>query len=217
MKILCVVPARGGSKRVPRKNIADLGGKPLIVWTLEQIKKADIFDLVFVSTEDEQIGHKSNDYWDRTRNEQIWWKRDPKLALDTTPTLPVVMEVFDAYPADIVVTLQPTSPFRTAEDIENAIDMHLALNADAIISVTEAPNDLAFEVGFAQRLRQVPNIVIPNGAIFTISGEALSKGLSWFTVNTLYGYSMPKERSLDIDNGQDLEIARMLVREGKFK
>jgi CMP-N-acetylneuraminic acid synthetase len=205
MKILGVIPARGGSKRLPRKNIADLGGKPLIAWTIEAARISKVFDRLVVSTEDEEIAGAAIRYG------ADWHHREPQLAKDTTPTLPVIVDVFEKNPADIIVTLQCTSPFRTAEDIRNAIDMFIKNNADSLISVCEAPNDLAYEVGFANRLRNVPNIVVPNGAIYAITGDALSKGESWFTVPVTYGFVMPKTRSLDIDNGQDLEIARMIV------
>ena len=91
--------------------------------------------------------------------------------------------------------------------------MNLLGNGDSVISVTEAPSDLAFEVGFAQRLRTVPNIVVPNGAIYILTKDALDRGETWYS-GISYAYSMPKERSLDIDNGIDLEIARILVSKG---
>jgi CMP-N,N'-diacetyllegionaminic acid synthase len=208
MKVLGIVPARGGSKRFPRKNITDLGGKPLIAWTLETAIQSKVFDRLVVSSEDEEIGRIVNSIAD-----DIWWKRDLKLARDDTPTMPVIMEVFDRYPAEIVVTLQPTSPFRTAEDIIKSVEMLERTRGDSVFSVTDAPADLAFEVGHAQRLRNIPNIVVPNGALFLITGDVLRKGESWFS-GIAYGYSMPKDRSLDIDTEMDLEIARMIVSRG---
>ena len=201
MKILGVIPARGGSKRVPRKNMAIVGGKPLIKWTIEAAEQSGVLDQIVVTTEDPEIGNVFPQYWH---------KRPISLAQDNTPTLPVIQEVFEHYKADVVVTLQPTSPFRTAEDIKQAIELLQHTKGDSVISVTEAPSDLAFEVGFANRLRTVPKIVIPNGAIYILTGEALLRGETWYS-GVVYGYSMPKERSLYIDNGQDLEIARYIA------
>ncbi len=200
------MPARGGSKRLPRKNTADLGGKPLLQWTLDAARESNIFDKVWVSSEDYEIGSIAHILWPN-----CWWRRSPKLALDTTPSIEVVKELNEAMPADVYVLLQPTSPFRTVEDIQGA--MNLLGNGDSVISVTEAPSDLAFEVGFAQRLRTVPNIVVPNGAIYILTKDALDRGETWYS-GISYAYSMPKERSLDIDNGIDLEIARILVSKG---
>jgi CMP-N,N'-diacetyllegionaminic acid synthase len=208
MKVLGIIPARGGSRRCPRKNTADLGGKPLIAWTLETAIQSKAFDRLVVSSEDEEIGHLVNKI-----AEDTWWKRNPKFARDDTPTMPVIMEVFDSIEADIVVTLQPTSPFRTVEDIVKSIEMLELTRGDSVFSVTDAPPDLAFEVGHAQRLRNIPNIVVPNGALFLITGDALKRGESWFS-GIAYGYPMPKDRSLDIDTEQDLEIARMIVNRG---
>ena len=208
MKILGIVPARGGSKRLPRKNIADLGGKPLLAWTIEQAKKAEVFHGFKVSTEDEEIGNIANQLWPDS-----WYKRDPKLALDTTPSLDVVRDVFENYPSDIVVLLQPTSPFRTAEDIWGAIELLIRTNGDSVISVTDAPEDMAFEIGFAKRLRNVPSVVVPNGAVYAITGGALSRGLSW-TSGVVYGFKMGKSKSIDIDNDVDLQLANYMVSKG---
>lgn len=207
MKTLCVVPARGGSKRCPRKNIALLGDMPLINWTLRTVKEChDLFDRVVVSTEDEEIGTIANEYY----GSDIFWRRPSRLAMDETPMLPVVLDVFHSFDADVVVTLQPTSPFRTAADVRAAHELLLKTKADAVFSTTEAPVDLVFEVGHAHRLRSVKNIVVPNGALFLITGDALRRGESWFSGLT-YGYPMSKDSSLDIDTQLDLDIARMIV------
>jgi|HubBroStandDraft_1064217.scaffolds.fasta_scaffold366935_2 CMP-N,N'-diacetyllegionaminic acid synthase len=208
MKIVGIVPARGGSRRLPRKNIADLGGKPLLQWTLEAAQASGIFDKVWVSTEDQEIGTIAH-----ILQPDCWWHRNPKLALDDTPSLAVVKEIAEQTYGDVFILLQPTSPFRSAEDICKAFA--LLGNGDSVISVTQAPSDLAYEIGFAQRLRNVPNIVVPNGALYLQTRDALERGETW-TSGVAYAYSMPKERSLDIDNGQDLEVARMLVSKGIF-
>lgn len=206
MKVLGVVPARGGSKRAPGKNIADLGGRPLLCWTLETARQSNLFDCVVVTSDDDDILNTAKAYWPWV----TLHKRSPLLARDDTPMLPVVQDVYHNYPAEVVVTLQPTSPFRTSEDLLNAYEMLRDSGGDSVFSVTEAPDDLVFQVQHANRLRQLPNIVVPNGALFLITGEALDQGLDWFD-GVAYGYRMPKDRSIDIDTALDLEIARMIV------
>lgn len=201
MKVVGIIPARGGSKRLPKKNIADLGGKPLLRWTIDAAIESDIFDDIFVSTEDEEIGAVAGKYW---------WHRPPELAQDDSPSWPIVLDIAETIKADVFVLLQPTSPFRTATDILAAINMLTMSRGDSVISVTRGPGDLAFQVGHAKRLRSVPEIMVPNGAIYGITEDALVRGENWYS-GVLYGYEMPKERSLDIDNGQDLEFARYLV------
>jgi CMP-N,N'-diacetyllegionaminic acid synthase len=202
VKILGVIPARGGSKRLPKKNIADLGGKPLFQRTLDTALASGIFTDLWVSTEDEEIGELAGKYW---------WKRPKFLAQDDTPTLPVIKDVFDSVCGDVIATLQPTSPFLTADDIKKSLDLLLNSNADAVTSVIDGPRDLAFRMRFANRLEFLPEIVVENGAIYWITGKALSEGQDWYS-GFFYGYKMPKERSLDIDNGTDLELARHLLR-----
>jgi N-acylneuraminate cytidylyltransferase len=204
VKILGIIPARGGSKRLPHKNLADLGGKPLLRWTLDAAIESKVFTDLWVSTEDEDIGKIAGEYW---------WKRPKELSKDDTPTMPVVLDVFDKVGADVVVTLQVTSPFRTAEDIKNSLALMLSSNGDSVVSVTDGPTDLAFQMRFASRLQELPNIVVPNGAIYILTRLAIEKGLGWYD-GFAYGYMMPKERSLDIDNEQDLMIARHLVGNG---
>ena len=205
MKIVGIIPARGGSKRLPNKNLADLGGKPLLLWSLDTAIEAKIFDHIFVSTEDEEIGKVAGDYW---------WKRPPELAKDDSPSWPIVTNIVERVEADIYVLLQPTSPFRTVNDILASLNLLMFTNGDAVISVSKGPNDLCFQVGHAKRLRVVPEIMVPNGALYLITNKAIERGESWYD-GILYGYEMPKERSLDIDNGQDLELARYLISENR--
>jgi CMP-N,N'-diacetyllegionaminic acid synthase len=202
MKILGIIPARGGSKRLPRKNLSDLGGKPLVRHILDTAIESSIFDHLWVSSEDDEIGAVVGKYW---------WKRPEHLARDTSSTLSTVLDVLAGHKVDVICTMQPTSPFTLAEDIKNSLALLIGSNADSVISTTEAPSDLAFQIRWANRLESVPNIVVPNGAIYIATNDILQNGGDWYS-GRLYGYPMPKERSLDIDNGQDLEMARHLLR-----
>jgi CMP-N,N'-diacetyllegionaminic acid synthase len=205
MKVLGIVPARGGSKRLPRKNLAEIKGRPLIHLALQQAKDSGIFDKLVVSTDDPDIARCANSFSPGTAH-----TRPDSLARDDTPMLPVVRDAFDNFPAEVVVLLQPTSPLRTSQDIQAAYNLLKETKGDSVFSVTVAEEDLAFDLGFAKRVRSIPSVVVPNGAIYLITGDALERGENWYT-GLAYGYIMPKDRSLDIDTELDLEIARMVL------
>ena len=203
MRIIGLIPARGGSKRVDRKNIADLGGEPLIAWTIKVALASRSLSSVWVSTEDSWIGQVAQH---RGANHLM---RPAELARDDTPMMPVVRHAFETLVNfDAIMLLQPTSPFRTAADIDAAAELLGA--GDAVVSVTAAPDDLVFELGHANRLRPFQKLVMCNGAIYLLTRDAFERGLDWYSGIT-YAYPMPKERSLDIDTQMDLEIARMMV------
>lgn len=203
--VLGVIPARGGSKRLPRKNLLEVDGTPLVCRAIHQAMASGVIDKIVVSTDDGQIASVVNDFCFGCVH-----MREPRLARDDTPMLPVVVDAFNHYPAKHIILLQPTSPFRTPEDIVKAYELLKVTNGDSVFSVTEAPDDLVFELGWAGRLRKVPDIVLPNGALFLITGQALERGESWFS-GIAYAYKMPKDRSLDIDTEQDLIAARAIA------
>lgn len=206
MKFLGLIPARGGSVRVPRKNIADLAGKPLLAWTIEEAQRCDALHALAVSTEDKEIAACAQRY-----NCNVI-ERPYHLATDASPMLPVVSHALSYVSADVVVLLQPTSPFRRADDIYRAIGMFKEAGADAVVSMTEPPDDMVFELGHAGRMRPKTNIIVPNGAIYIISKDALLRGHNWYSGIT-YAYEMPRDRSLDIDTQLDLRIARAIAQD----
>lgn len=207
--ILGVIPARAGSERLPGKNKADLGGWPLIKWTIEAAKKSQIFDQIIVSTDDDDITAIAR------AEKCIYHPRGRELAGPEVDPIKVVLDIFRFIDcrATIIVLLQPTSPFRTDNDIFNAVEGYKASGGDALISVTEPSGDLVFEIGHAGRLRPSHGTVVANGAIYVTSGDHLVAGGTWFNGVT-YSYLMPKNRSLDIDTKSDLEIARLMVQQG---
>lgn len=205
MSILGLIPARGNSKRLPGKNIADLGGKPLLAWTIESARESKLFDRVVVSSEDVDVGNTALKYGAE------WLKRPMQLSQDETPSMEVVRHAVGNDPYEMVVLLQPTSPFRTAEDIRNSVTLLQANLADAVVSVTDPPVDLVFEIGHAGRIRRATRAtVVPNGALFLLTTEAMRAGMDWWTGLT-YAYHMPRERSIDIDTAMDLEMARSML------
>lgn len=207
MNILALIPARIGSQRVPRKNIADLGGKPLIQWSIDRAKESMIFNDIVVSTDSHEIAEIAK------KSDVSPLIRPSSLGDSSAPMLPVVRHAAGAYPkADIIVLLQPTSPFRTVDDIQGALALMKGTGGDAVISVAVPEPDYCFVRGHAERLREAKNIVVANGALYFITRDHLMCG-DWYDGVT-YAFEMPVERSLDIDTDMDLTIARAMVASG---
>ena len=201
MKIIALIPARAGSKRLPGKNTMALGGKPLVMWAVDAALEAKIFDQIVVSTDCPAVA---------SLTEPWAWSRPHNLATDDTPMLDVVKYVERTVESDMIFLLQPTSPFRTAKDIQNVYSMMLESNGDAVVSVTDGPNDLVFQLGHANRMRPREDIVVANGAIYAITTKALLGGEDWYS-GVSYAYRMPKDRSLDIDTQADFELAKAML------
>src|SRR5690349_20216123 len=135
---LCVIPARGGSKGVPRKNLLDLEGKPLIVWTIEQALAVPRLD-VLVSTDDEEIAEVA-----RAAGARVPWLRPAELAQDTTPTEPVVRHAIEQVSHErgrpaAVMLLQATSPVRHDGTLARALTEFTATRVDSMVGVVEQP------------------------------------------------------------------------------
>lgn len=226
MKFLAFVPARGGSKGIIGKNIIDLCGKPLIAWTIEAAQEST-FDLdVFVSTDDEAIADvaalygASNDY-----------RRPADLASDTATTFDAVADALSWSAAqgkhyDALIVLQPTSPLRRVQHVDEAIDLYLRSPQQPLISVCEPahPPYLLFAEqgnGSWQRLVPVPQsgrrqdvlcrYAQLNGAIYIQSIKRLQQGYGLFEENNTQFYFMSRETSVDIDTPLDLMVARLLL------
>lgn len=188
MKIVGLIPARGGSVRIPRKNIIELGGKPLIAWTIEAAKNSLVFDWLVCSTDDEEIGKTAL----RCGVDQVVW-RPEHLARPESPTLPVIRHALaltlNKY--DVVMLLQPTSPFRSAGDIRSAVRL-MTQGEQSVIS-------------------SAPDTMLPNGAIYAIRTEALRSANCVLYGDTSARMVMPYDRSLDIDTPEDLQLARVML------
>jgi len=225
LKILSIIPARGGSKGLPGKNIIDLNGKPLIAHTIEASLKSKYITKTVVSSDNESILKVSE-----TFGSDIL-KRPNELALDTTPSEPVITHVLesikdiDTY--DYLVLLQPTSPLRTENDIDEAIEKLLEQNARALISTVEVDNKIlkAFkdnELGFLEgisnnkfpfmRRQDLPQVYMPNGAIYICSIKEFLKNQKLFTEKTI-SYKMTENKSIDVDFKEDLEKISLIMKE----
>jgi N-acylneuraminate cytidylyltransferase len=140
-RVLGLIPARGGSKGVPRKNVRELGGRPLIVWTIESARRAEGLTSVVVSTDDPEIARVAED-----AGAEVPFLRPAELATDTTPTLAVMIDALDRLAADgrefdAVCLLQPTTPFRPADLVDRAVDELFDRGADSVVSVSALPFD----------------------------------------------------------------------------
>jgi CMP-N,N'-diacetyllegionaminic acid synthase len=228
-KILGVITARGGSKGLPRKNVLELNGKPLIAWTIDSAKRSRYLDKVVVSTEDKEIARISRKF-----NAEVI-DRPKELATDAATSIEVIkhavsfLEKNEKYKPEIVVILQPTSPLRDESEIDAAIKKLIETGADSVISVSEYETspflaytldsadrmDLLIKSGYNSSRRQdIPKAYKPNGAVYAVKTDTLMKENKILGKDTR-ALIMQKERSVDIDSGIDLKLAEFLVRERK--
>lgn len=231
MRILAIIPARGGSKGVPRKNIRPLAGKPLIAWTIGAALAAESLDRVVVSTEDEEIAAVS-----RELGAEVPFPRPAELATDTASTLDVLRHVVaelerrEGYRPDAVMTLQPTSPLRTARHIDEAATLFSADGqADSLVSFVQVPH-IFHPRSVMKRDAQgymVPYLDDPQPTrrqdkepVFARNGAAIyitrTSCLDRFVFGgRLLAYMMDEAHSLDIDTEADLEQAETRLGAGE--
>lgn len=216
--VLAIIPARGGSKRLPGKNILEVGGKPLIAWTIEEARKSKYIDRLILSSEDQKIISVA-----RAWGCEVPFVRPAELAQDETPGIETVLHAIDALleKYDYIVLLQPTSPLRKSEDIDGTINLCIKKNAPACVTVTEldkSPYWMFFldkEGGMTPIIRMnnaikkqrqdLPKGYVLNGACYIASTDWLIINRTFITEKTV-AYKMNKERSLDIDDEVDLKI-----------
>lgn len=219
--VLAIIPARGGSKGVPRKNIRPLAGKPLIAWTIAEAKKSRYIDRLVLSSDDQEIIGVAREW-----GCEAPFARPAELARDDTPGIEPVLHALGELPGyDYVVLLQPTSPLRTVADIDGTLELCLARGARACVSVTEPDkspywmfsrdNDgrlrpLIDTDEIAARRQDLPPAYALNGAVYVAEAGWLVESRSFLTAETL-GYDMPKERAADIDTELDFAIAELLL------
>lgn len=213
-KVLAVIPARGGSKGVPRKNIRPLGGKPLLCWTIEAARASRYIDRLILSSDDREIIEIA-----RQAGCEVPFVRPAELSRDDTPGVEPVLHALKMLPGyDYVVLLQPTSPFRSSEDIDRCIEACIKSGAPSCVSVT-APDKSPFWMytldrqsrlspmlpapeGFSRR-QDLPQVYALNGAVYVAQTSRLFENPVFVTAETL-GYIMSKENSVDIDTEEDL-------------
>lgn len=227
LEVFAVIPARGGSKRVPKKNVREIAGKPLIAHAIEQAADAEAIDQTIVSTDDEEIAAAAEEY-----GGTIPFERPAELATDEAKSPPVIEHALDWIEStgespSIVVMLQVTTPLRIPGDIDGAIEkLRDNPDADSVVSITEfdvppywaieSHDDGTLSEHFDRgvlwtdeipRSQDFETLYYPNGAVFAARTDAFRAETSFYTENTI-GYEMPPERSIDIDEPFDLEMAR---------
>ena len=227
-KIVAIIPARGGSKGIPHKNITNLCGKPLIGYTIEAAKQSTYIDDVVVSTDDLEIKKVSEQY-----GASVPFIREDYIASDEAKTISVVVDAIQRLQAggqeyDVVILLQPTSPLRTAEEIDVAIEVFFQHQMEGVVSVNVADiSPFLLRTIHTHRLHRIidesstirrqdmPTYYEVNGAIYINRVEEVTEDLS-FNDNPI-PYIMNRDHSVDIDTWDDLTVAEAIIKEGYLK
>jgi CMP-N,N'-diacetyllegionaminic acid synthase len=220
-RVLGLIPARGGSKGLPRKNVLPVNGRPLIAWTVDAGRAARSIDRLVLSSDDAEIIATA-----RACGCEVPFVRPAELASDAAGTLEVVLHALDALPGfDYVVLLQPTSPLRTASDIDAACTLLAERSAPACVSLSPVDQHpyWMYQIGVGARLAPViardsppvrrqdlPAVYALNGAVYIAEAAWLRTSRTFVTDETI-GYVMPAERALDIDTRVDFDSFQNLM------
>jgi len=230
MRTLGIIPARGGSKGCPRKNIRTLGGLPLIAYTIQAAQRSGCIDRLVVSTEDEQIADIAESY-----GAEIPCLRPYELARDDVDILAVIRHMVNYLEEegdrfDIICVLYATSPFRDEEDIREAMELFLSSDAEVLLSVGEVTHGHPYwcwnmdpsgrlspfieqDTVYYQR-QLLPRVYEPNGAIYLIRREAFPRLDKLLHTDNMIGYLMDEIGSLDINTELDFLIAETIMEKG---
>jgi len=218
---LAIIPARGGSKRLPNKNILNLNGKPLIAYSIEAALQSKYINNVVVSSDSDSILNIAKSFKAQTI------KRPDYLATDTAKSFDAIKHTIENMPQyDYIVLLQPTSPLRDANNIDQAINLLEQKNADAIISVSamehsplwantlddnlSMKNFLKDEV-LNKRSQDLETYYRLNGAIYITKTDKLLKEETFFLKDNIFAYIMNRENSIDIDEDIDFQLAKIIL------
>lgn len=223
-KIVCIIPARGGSKRIPRKNILPLNGTPLISYTIEAAKAAACFDEIIVSSDDDEI-------LDIAKSSQVSIDRRPQeMSGDKITKSEVVHEYLlrndNHKNFDHVATMLPTCPFRSASDVKSAVELYRSKGPGALVGVVryEFPPQLALvknadhvtmtdpKAYLSPRGQTIEARYHPNGAIYIVEINQFIKSKTFFH-NEMLAYEMSPESSFDIDYPYQFEIAESFMKQ----
>jgi CMP-N,N'-diacetyllegionaminic acid synthase len=234
--ILGIIPARGGSKAIPRKNLAVVANKPLIAWTVEVAVESGLLDRLVVSTDDREIAVAGKEL-----GAEVPFLRPTELATDTSTSMDVVLHAIqwlddnEQYRPDYILLLQPTSPLRTATDIRESMELLLAKNADSVVSVCETRQHPLWMKGVNRegklvdlspplsaqspaptRRQDLPSVFAVNGAIYLALRSFLMSERTFISKRT-HAYVMPENRSLDVDTPWDLYLADLILRDREHR
>jgi CMP-N,N'-diacetyllegionaminic acid synthase len=230
--ILGIIAARGGSKAIPRKNLAVLANKPLIAWTVEVAIQSDSLDRLVISTDDPEIAEVG-----KKLGAEVPFLRPGELATDTATSMDVILHAIrwfdenESYRPDYILLLQPTSPLRTVTDIHRSIELVFAKRADSVVSVCETRQhplwmkgvneegklvDLYPQSPTPTRRQDLPPVFALNGAIYLALRTFLLSERTFISDHT-YAYVMPENRSLDVDTQWDLHLADLILRDREHR
>lgn len=226
LKTLGIIPARAGSKRLPHKNVRSLGGKPLVAWCIEAARAATKLDRLVVSSDDEEVLRIAKSY-----DVSLALRRPGELAADESPAIDYVrhaLQVLEATghgPFAAVAILQPSSPFTLAGDIDATIELLQRTGADTAVSVMQvehATHPIKLKTMQGDRLlpyleeeqgrmsaAELPAVFVRNCSVYATRRHVVDAGQ--IIGADCRGYVMPRERSLDINDGMDLAFAEFLV------
>ena len=227
-KIIAIIPARGGSKGLPKKNVKEIMGKPLIAWTIEQALASKYLDKIVVSTDNEEIKLISEKY-----GAEVPFLRPKVLARDDSPTIDVIMHAINWFEKreeyfDIIVLLEPTSPLRKEDDIDNAIELFIKNidKADSLVSVgdvhLENPYIMKkFEKGYVKSFieineeiyqrQQLPKVYFPYGVIYLSKTDALKKYKTFYQERTI-PYYIERWQNYEVDDIYDFICAEAIIK-----
>lgn len=226
-KILVVIPARGGSKRLPGKNIRNLNGKPLISYAIKAAIGSKFADRIIVSTDDKKIALTAKKY-----GAEVPFMRPAELASDTAMPQQVLQHAVKFFQEnknfkpDIIVMIQPTSPLVQSADVDEAVKKMISKKKNTCVSVSEISQrpewmyrlemkkpELFIKKNkpMAQRSQELPKLGVLNGAVYVMKYNSLMQKGILIDNSSVCLYVMPKERSVDIDELFDLELAEFLM------
>lgn len=228
-KVLAMIPARGGSKGLPGKNIKELCGKPVIAWSIDAAKSSKYVDTLMVSTDNDEIANISRAY-----GADVPFMRPDYLASDTATSYDAIEHTLDYYKNgyDYLVLLEPTSPLRTSEDIDKAIEQLFSSDADSIVGISKTEdqnpafliklNSDNFIIGYedekmtVKRRQEIENVYFFEGTVYISDINTLREKKSFYHDTTI-GYEVPKYKSLEIDDIYDFVMVEAIMKHKGYK
>ena len=225
-RLLALIPARGGSRRLPNKNLKKLAGRSLLEWAIKGAQGSEYIDQIIVSTDNVKIAGEA-----ALLGLSVPFMRPDNLANDYSETIDVVRHAITTLEAkgeifEYVVLLQPTSPLRTGDHIDEAIDLMKSKNCECIVSVTKSTHPIELTDTLPQdhsmgkfgenkkiknRSQEFPERFYPNGAVYLFNVRKALKENTVFLKHSCYAYIMSGSTSIDIDDQDDFDIAEALA------
>jgi CMP-N,N'-diacetyllegionaminic acid synthase len=227
-RVISVIPARGGSKSIPHKNISPLAGKPLIGWTIAVAKQVEEIDRIIVSTDDDEIGRVSAENGAEVYIRPAHLATDDALVIDTLRNLIETLQ-HEGEKADILVLLEPTCPLRNSDDIRKCIGLMSDMNVDSVATFKEAelnpyrawriengrPDVFIPGVNPWMPRQRLPKAYQLNGAVYAFRVDGLTEDVPCILFGNAAAVIMPLERSIDIDGWHDIYLAESIIARGK--